>query len=214
MINSLICQTIYQEFPHKGEKQMTEKKLLPIGDTIKEIRKENRMTLGILAEKSGVSKAMLSQIESDKVNPTVATVWKISIGLGVDINELTKVISVKKRNFKLTKKDDITILDCDIEGVHIKTLTPVDMIEDLEMYLITFKKGSKLNSKPHFPGTEEFLTLIDGEITVTAGENITKMHKEDFLTYHSDIEHFIENTGEKKAVVHMVVRYKKKTIKH
>ena len=88
---------------------MTEKKLLPIGDTIKEIRKEKRLTLGVLAEKSGVSKAMLSQIESDKVNPTVATLWKISTGLEVDINELTRVISIKKRNFTLTKKDDISV---------------------------------------------------------------------------------------------------------
>ncbi len=193
---------------------MTEKKLLPIGNTIQEIRKEKRLTLGVLAEKSGVSKAMLSQIESDKVNPTIATVWKIATGLGVDINDLTRVISVTKRNFTLTKKDEISILDCDEEGVHIKTLTPIDMVDDLEMYLISFKKGSRLESEPHFPGTEEFLTLLEGEITVTAGENVTIMHKDDFLSYHSDIEHCIENTGEKDALVHMVVRYKKKMIKH
>ena len=193
---------------------MTEKKLLPIGNTIQEIRKEKRLTLGVLAEKSGVSKAMLSQIESDKVNPTIATVWKIATGLGVDINDLTRVISVTRRNFTLTKKDEISILDCDEEGVHIKTLTPIDMVDDLEMYLISFKKGSRLESEPHFPGTEEFLTLLEGEITVTAGENVTIMHKDDFLSYHSDIEHYIENTGEKDALVHMVVRYKKKMIKH
>ena len=191
---------------------MTEKKLLPIGDTIRKIRKNNQMTLRVLAEKSGVSKAMLSQIESDKVNPTIATVWKISTGLGVDINELTRVVSVKKRNFTLTKKHEITTLDCEEEGVHIKTMTPVGMIEDLEIYLITLQKGSKLSSKPHFPGTEEFITLLDGKITVTAGNNVTVMHKDDFLTYHSDIEHTIENTGKNKVVVHMVVRYKKKMV--
>ena len=189
---------------------MTEKKLLPIGDTIREIRKNNKMTLRVLSEKSGVSKAMLSQIESDKVNPTIATVWKIAIGLGVDINDLTRVVSIKKRKFTLTKKDDIIILDYDEEGVHICNLTPIDLIEDLEMYMITFQKGTKLTSKSHFPGTEEFLTLLDGEITVTAGNNVTVMHKDDFLTYHSDIEHSIENTGENNVVVHMVVRYKKK----
>ena len=190
---------------------MTEKKLLPIGDTIREIRKEKQLTLGILAEKSGVSKAMLSQIESDKVNPTVATLWKISNGLEVDINDLTRVISVTKRDFTLTKKDDITVLDCDEEGVHIQTLTPVDMIEDLEMYLISFKPGSRLSSEAHFPGTEEFITLLEGEIEVTAGENITSMQKNDFLTYHSDIEHSIENKGSSDAYIHMVVRYRKKS---
>lgn len=192
---------------------MTEKKLLPIGDTIKEIRKDKRLTLGVLAEKSGVSKAMLSQIESDKVNPTIATLWKISTGLDVDINELTRVVSVQKRNFTLTKKDEITVLDCDEEGVHIKTLTSVDLIDDLEMYLITFGNGTALRSEAHFPGTEEFLTLLSGEITVTAGSNVTVMQKDDFLSYHSDIEHSIVNTGKDKALVHMVVRYQKKMLK-
>ena len=188
---------------------MTEKILLPIGDVIKEIRKKKQMTLKVLSEKSDVSKAMLSQIESDKVNPTIATLWKISVGLGVDINDLTRVVSIKKRKFTLTKKNDITFLDYDAEGVHINTLTPVDMVEDLEIYLMVFQGGSKLISKAHFPGTEEFLTLIEGTVTVTAGNNVTNMHKDDFLTYHSDIDHSIENIGKNKAVLHMVVRYKK-----
>jgi transcriptional regulator with XRE-family HTH domain len=188
---------------------MTEKQLMPIGNTIQQIRKERNMTLGILSEKSGVSKAMLSQIESDKVNPTVATVWKIAIGLGVDINELTKVISVTRRNFTFTKKDEVTVLDCDQEGVHIRTLTPVTMIDDLEMYLIAFREKSALKSYPHFPGTEEFLTLLEGEVTVRAGDNVSVMHKDDFLAYHSDIDHVIENTGNVPAILHMVVRYKK-----
>jgi len=190
---------------------MVEKHLLPIGTTIQEIRKDRKMTLGVLSEKSGVSKAMLSQIESDKVNPTIATVWKIATGLGVDINELTRVISVTKRNFTLTKKDEISILNCDQEGVHIRTLTPVTMIDDLEMYLITFEPESELKSLPHFHGTEEFLTLLEGELLVIAGESNTVMNKGDFLAYHSDIDHSITNTGASKAVLHMVVRYKKLT---
>ncbi len=195
---------------------MTEKILLPIGDIIKEIRKDKQMTLKILSEESGVSKAMLSQIESAKVNPTISTVWKIANGLKVDINELTKVVSVKTRNFTLTKKNEIIIADPleGEEGIQIKDLTSMDMVENIEIFLMTFEKGSKLLSEPHFTGTEECLTLLDGTITVTAGDNVIKMDKGDFLTYHSDIEHSIENTGENKAVVHMVIRYKKKMIKH
>jgi len=195
---------------------MTEKILLPIGDIVKEIRKDNQMTLKILSEKSGVSKAMLSQIESDKVNPTISTVWKIATGLGVDINELTRVVSVKNRNFTLTKSDEIIIADPleGEEGIQVKDLTSMDMVEDIEIFLMTFKKGKKLFSVPHFTGTEEFLTLLDGTITVTAGKNVIQMNKGDFLSYHSDIEHSIENTGDKKAVVHMVVQYKKKMIRH
>ena len=195
---------------------MTEKILLPIGDTIKEIRKDNQMTLKILSEKSGVSKAMLSQIESSKVNPTISTVWKIANGLGVEITELTRVVSVKPRNFTLTKSDEIIIADPleGEEGIQIKDLTSIDEVENIEFFIIKFDKGSKLNSEPHFKGTEEFLTLLEGTLTVTAGKNVIQMNKGDFLSYHSDIEHSIENTGENTAVVHMVVQYKKKMKKY
>ncbi len=191
---------------------MIEKILLPIGDIIKEIRKDKQMTLKILSEKSGVSKAMLSQIESAKVNPTISTVWKIATGLDVEINELTRVVSVKPRNFTLTKSDEIIIPDPleGEKGIQIKDLTSLDMVEDVEIFLMTFEKGSKLNSEPHFAGTEEFITLLEGTITVTAGGNVIQMDKGDFLSYHSDIEHSIENTGENKALVHLVVQYKNK----
>ena len=195
---------------------MTEKILLPIGDIIKEIRKDKQMTLKVLSEKSGVSKAMLSQIESAKVNPTISTVWKISTGLDVEINELTRVVSVKTRNFTLTKNDEIVIAEPlqGEEGIQIKDLSSMDLVEGIEFFLMTFAKGTKLLSEPHFTGTEEFLTLLDGTISVTAGNNTIQMDKGDFLSYHSDIEHSIENIGENNAVVHMVVQYKKKAKKY
>ena len=39
-------------------------------------------------ERSGVSKAMLSQIETNKVNPTIATIWKIARGLNIEIQDI------------------------------------------------------------------------------------------------------------------------------
>ena len=61
-----------------------------IGSNIQKIRKEQQLTLEALAERSGVSKAMLSQIESDKVNPTVLTIYKIARGLEVELDAILK----------------------------------------------------------------------------------------------------------------------------
>lgn len=180
-----------------------------IGKNIQRIRKSQGMTLNVLSEKSGVSKAMLSQIESDKVNPTVATVWKIAQGLNVEINSLLEGTAEPHRKFKVSRKDDHTILDTDEEGLHIRVLTPMSMAEDLEMYLLTFQEEGKLPSSPHFPQTIEFLTVFQGEVKVTAGENVTELRPGDFLRYHSDIDHTIENIGSGKAVVHLVVRFSK-----
>lgn len=179
-----------------------------IGKNIQRLRSARKLTLNVLSERSGVSKAMLSQIESDKVNPTVATVWKISKGLNVELNDLLEGLDEPTRVFALNPaKDDGTKLEQRSGGVTIKILSPLTLVEELEMYLLTFEGGAMLASDPHFAGTQEFLTVVSGTVTVSVGEHTATLKAGDFLMYHCDIEHVITNTGSKDAVVHMVVRF-------
>ena len=182
-----------------------------IGRNIQRIRKEQALTLDVLSEKSGVSKAMLSQIESEKVNPTVATVWKISQGLNVEINGLLEGGEEPRRKFHVVRQHDIASLETDEKGLHMKVLSPVSMVEDLEMYLLTFEEGGRLNSGAHFPKTEEYVTVIQGSVSVSAGENTTELQAGDFASYHCDIDHALVNTGGGPATVHLVVRFNKRS---
>ncbi|NJB07060.1 helix-turn-helix transcriptional regulator [Clostridioides difficile] len=52
-----------------------------IAKNLNRLRNERNLSLGQLAELSGVSKVMLSQIEKGDSNPTVNTIWKIASGL-------------------------------------------------------------------------------------------------------------------------------------
>lgn len=182
-----------------------------IGKNIQSLRKLQSLTLDVLSEKSGVSKAMLSQIESDKVNPTIATVWKIAQGLGIEINELLKGESVMQRKFTLTRRNNIMRLDSDSEGVHIRVLSPAAMVEDLEMYLVTIQPGCSLGSRAHFTNTEEYLTIFKGRVRVTAGDNAGELDAGDFISYHCDVPHSIENISKSEtAELHMLVRFSRK----
>ena len=181
-----------------------------VGRNLLAIRKKMNLTLNVLSERSGVSRAMLSQIESEKVNPTVATVWKIARGLGVEIEEVLKDSGKTQRKFSVNRRNRIVSLDTDADHVHIRVLSPVSMVEELEMYWITINPEGVLESEPHIHDTEEFLTVIEGCIEVTAGDNTTVMEKEDFLHYHADLHHTIKNTGDTDAFIHMVVKFNKK----
>ncbi|MGD9125460.1 MAG: XRE family transcriptional regulator [Desulfarculaceae bacterium] len=189
---------------------MKDKDFPLIGKSIKDIRIRNDLTLEALSKKSGVSKAMLSQIESDKVNPTIMTLWKIAQGLNVDINQLTAKLTSKQRQFYITRQEDAPTLDSNFRGTSIKILTPTSIIDDLEMYLIRLEPKSKMVSTAHFPGTEEFLTIFQGTVKVIAGDNDAQIRKGDFIIYNSDIDHQLVNIGKTTALVHMVVRYKGK----
>jgi transcriptional regulator with XRE-family HTH domain len=178
-----------------------------VGRNIQRIRKQQQLTLGVLAERSGVSKAMLSQIESEKVNPTVATVWKIARGLEVDLDELLKGAEVPVRKFLLARQEEHTALEGPRGAPRIEVLSPVAMAEDLEIYLLTFQQGGVLRSSPHAPQTEEYLTVIEGRVEVRAGGKSGELGPGDFVIYSCDVEHSIENLAEGPSRVHMIVRF-------
>ena len=190
---------------------MNSQKPPSIGFNIQNIRKTQQLTLGVLSERSGVSKAMLSQIEAEKVNPTVATVWKIARGLDVDLDALLKGTPSSIQKFAVTERDQVGTLITGEKGPNVKVLSPVSMAEDLEIYLLTFDSGTSLMSSAHAPGTEEYLTVLKGTITVCSGDRTVELKKGDFIIYSCDVDHSIENTGSQTAEIHMIVRFLRKT---
>ncbi|MFW5683702.1 MAG: helix-turn-helix domain-containing protein [Spirochaetota bacterium] len=181
-----------------------------IGSNIQRIRKEQGLTLEVLAERSGVSKAMLSQIESDKVNPTVLTIWKIARGLEVELDAILKGSWEPARRFSVTRADDVVVLDTADNGPHIRVYSPLPMAEDLEIYQLSFDPGSELVSGAHAPRSEEYLTVLEGRVRVEAGERSAELGPGDFIVYHCDIDHVIENPFDEPSRVHMVVRFHRK----
>ena len=178
-----------------------------VGVNVHKERRRQQLSLDALAAGSGVSKAMLSQIESGKVNPTVATMWKIAHALGVDFELLLKGEGGKIKKFEVNRADRITSFTTDQSGTVFKVLSPISMAEELEFYQVTLEPGSIHRSQPHTDGTEEFVTVLSGDVRVAAGRNSAELHQGDFIHYQSDIEHSIENISGTKAEVYMIVRF-------
>jgi transcriptional regulator with XRE-family HTH domain len=181
-----------------------------IGANIQAIRKEQGLTLESLAERSGVSKAMLSQIESDKVNPTVLTIWKIARGLDVELDAILKGGWEPVRTFAVTRASDVHVLDAPEHGPHIRVFSPLSMAEDLEIYQLDFDPGSALASRPHAPRSEELLTVLSGRVRVEAGGKSADLAAGDFIIYQCDVEHEISNPHDETASVHLIVRFHRK----
>jgi quercetin dioxygenase-like cupin family protein len=80
------------------------------------------------------------------------------------------------------------------------------------MYLVTFAPGGALRSAPHFPHTEEFLTVVTGSVRVRAGDRDATLEQGDFIRYQCDVDHDIENLSEHESLVHMVVRFHKRNL--
>ncbi len=178
-----------------------------VGVNVHKERRKQQLSQDALAAASGVSKAMLSQIESGKVNPTVATLWKIAHALNVEFETLLQGEGGRTKRFELNPADRITSFTTDRSGTSFRVLSPIRMAEDLELYLVTLQPGAEHHSQPHQEGSEEFLTMLSGEVEVTAGKNKAILRKGDFLDYQSDVEHSLSNTSDEPAELYMIVRF-------
>ena len=177
-----------------------------IGSNVRKKRHERHWSLDELAEASGVSKATLSQIESGRVNPTVATLWKIAQSLETELSMLIKSEGETFRTFSVTREGDLPRLT-GTSGVEIKVLSPITLAGELELYFLTFEPGAILASEAHEPGSHELVTVISGVIEVEAGRNSVKLDSGDVLNYQCDISHRISNPGDQPATLHMVVKF-------
>src|SRR5262245_9473124 len=115
----------------------------PFGKNIQRLRKEKGLSLDTLAERSQVSKAMLSQIEQGKVNPTVGILWKIAEGLNVQLQDLL-VMNRPHVHFEVKDKGNSPILANEDGSVELQILSPPKMIESVELYLLHMKAGGNL----------------------------------------------------------------------
>ena len=177
-----------------------------IGKNISLIRKLKNLSLEELSRRSGVSTGMLSQIEKDKVNPTVAVVWKISYGLNVPFHELL-ARDEEKPLFNVMHKNESVILERHDGRVIFRILSPLSMAEKLEIYTLLLKKDGVLESAPHSPDTEEFVTVINGKITVEVNSKKAVLKEGDTIHFHADVKHIIRNENDGDSFLYMVVKY-------
>jgi len=65
-----------------------------IGEIVKRIRKEKKLTLVQLSELSGVQLATISRIENNKITGTLESHAQLCIALGIELSELYKDIKL------------------------------------------------------------------------------------------------------------------------
>lgn len=178
-----------------------------VGANILALRKKAGLSLEALANLSGVSKAMISQVEHGKVNPTIATTWKIATGLGEDFSALIGS-GVNERIFYVSKSGASHLIQNGDGSATLRVITPPQLVDVLELYWLTLKPRGALLSEPHFSFTEEILTVISGNIEVMAGEKSVLLEKGDSVRYHADVRHAIREVGGEKAEAHLTVYFK------
>lgn len=177
-----------------------------VGSILQHLRLAQNLTLDQLAKASGVSKSVLSQIERDQTNPTVATLWRLANALGVRIEDLLRTPTATSSIDVLDKHTTPVLLSSD-RRCTIRVLSPVELAGRLEWYEMRFEPSGTLVSEPHAPGTVEHLTVVDGKVEVESGRGSVRvvLGQGQTARYRADQPHAIRNSFDSPALVIVVV---------
>lgn len=177
---------------------------LAVAENLRNIRLMRKLSLDSAAQLTGVSKSMLGQIERGEVNPTLSVCWRIANGLRVSF---TALIEPPPSCAQIQAFDKMKPFVDDDGRYHNYPVFAFDADRGFEQYRILMEPGCMLDAGPHMAGTEEYLLVFGGRLTVTADGTAYTLQKGDGLRFRADVPHRYENTGDTPVELSMVIRY-------
>ncbi|WP_109476481.1 XRE family transcriptional regulator [Paraburkholderia sp. C35] len=175
-----------------------------VGEQIQRLRSERKMTLDDLSRAAGVSKSMLSEIERDKANPTIAVAWRLTNALGVSLDSLFAPQKAPDP-IAVSGPHEIPTLSGHEARYQLRVWGPIELAGKFEWYELTLQPGGALVSSAHEPGTREHLTVLHGSIDIDAAGTTRRLKAADTARYVADEPHAIRNAGKGEAKALLVV---------
>jgi transcriptional regulator with XRE-family HTH domain len=174
-----------------------------LGRTIQRLRKSYNMSLSELADQSGVAKSIISQIERNETNPTLATIWRLSQALDVSIDRF--LVQTDDEPFiERSTRNDTPVLTSDDGKCRLAIIGWIKTVEWVQWYDFEAEPGGILESDAHQRGSIECLSVLAGELEVEVGGVIEKAAAGETLRYRCDCPHVIRNRGGAPAHATMV----------
>ncbi|MFD2911502.1 helix-turn-helix domain-containing protein [Jeotgalibacillus terrae] len=175
-----------------------------LGGNLKLLRKNRDLSLDRLAQLTGVSKAMLGQIERGDANPSVGTIWKIANGLKISFSSL---LASPVSDVTVIRAETVEMLEEDNGKYRVYPIFTFDPVRQWEGYRIELDPGCHYNSDSHGSGVEEYMTVIEGELMITVSGTDYTLKSGDSIRFKADQPHDYHNKGEIRTVCQMVIHY-------
>src|SRR5215207_9556372 len=175
-----------------------------LGGRVRELRRGRGLTLEELAERSGVSRAMISKLERGEKNPTLVVAAKVAEGLEITLSELLgteeqRKIIVVHRERQMVMRDPET-------GFERQLLSPslggraVEFIRN-----IVPRESTSGEFLPHRRGVEEYVVVEKGRLRAIIGGEEYLLEEGDALYFEADVSHRFDNAGDGECSYYLVI---------
>jgi transcriptional regulator with XRE-family HTH domain len=179
----------------------------PFGPRVRALREGMELSLRDLAERSGVSAPMLSQVERAETSPTLAIAARIADGLELTLSQL----------LRLDEGDGVTVVrraerrggGASAAGHAYEVLTPPVPGQRAEVSLHVLEPGAATGGPDdppmHEPGSRETAVVAEGRLRLDCAGVAHDLDEGDAVTFDADLPHHFENPGERPARFYAVV---------
>jgi transcriptional regulator with XRE-family HTH domain len=175
-----------------------------LGERVRALRRERGWTLEMLAERSGVSRAMISKLERGEKNPTLVVAAKVAEGLGTNLSRLVGV-EEKRKIVVVPRGRRMTMLDPET-GFERQLLSPSLGGRGVEFMRNVVPEGSTSGEfPPHRRGVEEYLVVERGRLRAVLGGEEYVLEEGDAAYFEADVAHRFDNAGVGECSYYLVI---------
>ena len=168
-----------------------------LATTLKALRQQREWSLSRLAEATGVSKAMLGQIERNDSSPTVSTLWKIATGLNVPFSTFISP----------PEAEDLPTFDPQQQAMVITPLFPWDPQLRFDHFSILMAPGALSESTPHETGVIEHVVVIQGTLDMCIAGEWRTLKSGEGVRFAGDAAHAYRNSSDQTVHFHSLIHY-------
>lgn len=177
-----------------------------ISDALRKLRRHKGWSLDVTSKKTGVSKAMLGQIERGESSPTIATLWKIASGFNTSFSSFIEDIETIEPSI-LHRATQLSQVHPQDDKIRISPLFPYDQTLKFEVFVIELFPGCTHLSAPHQRGVSEHVIVSQGAIEVLIQDTWHKVPQNGGLRFEAHQPHGYRNTTSTPAIFHDIIHY-------
>lgn len=173
-----------------------------LSEALRQLRQANGWSLTRAADRTGVSKAMLGQIERGESSPTVATLWKIATGFNVPFSYFIGGGEHQPGETVRFSQPNAQMM--------VHPLLPYDPQLRFDLLAVELAPGAQSDSSPHEAGCIEQVVVTEGELLLNLQGLWRRIQKGEAFQFAADVSHSYRNPLNVPLRFHSLIHYLKR----
>lgn len=163
--------------------------LAVIASSLQRERRRAGLSLAEVARRAGIAKSTLSQLEAGTGNPSLETLWALSVALDVPFAQL---VEPRRPTVQVIRAGEGPAVASDRADYIATLLASCPPNTRRDIYLISTQPGNPRESDPHMPGVVEHVVLSAGRALVGIADNPVELRPGDYIAYPGDVAHLFK----------------------